>query len=905
MYKRIAFLFLILTNLAVYAQNRASITGTVKDSLNKETLEFATVAIVHLRDSSLISYTLTDKDGRFILRNLPSDQPVKLLISYVGYESFRKVIPLQKGETMELSVFLTNRSLKEVVITAEHVPVVIKKDTIEFNAEAFKTRPNAVVEELLKKMPGVQVDNDGTITVNGKSVSKLLIDGKEFFGNDPKVASRNLDAELIARVQVYDDREDDPDHLIEDSKVNKIINLRLKKAIKKSAFGKVYAGGGSRERFESGGLLNLFRDTLQISLIGVGNNLNRTGFSSNDLYSMGGFDHGGDDALYNGTISLGGRNYGGIQRIASGGFNLNYDYGKKLKINLLYFYNNSQTDYNSSSLSQQFLTDTILVTGGKGRNNRSENKHNITGLVEWQPDTLTRIRYNPVLGYTNNRSSYFSNNSSSSNFVSLINESIYQGNSNGSRTEFRHSFSYHRRLKKKGETFSINHNLQVNPDRNANYSANDLLSYTSSLKSDTLRRFNDNSNKNVSAGLDLNFRYPFSKKITASITAGWNYSLNDQGSFIYNQDRITGEYSLFLPDQSSDLDRSVWEQKLRPGITYQISKKSSFEMGLDIQWLQVKNKFHRDLDDLERHYFNLLPSARLSIGNYSINYNATVSQPSVYDLQPVTIVSSQLYSFTGNPFLVPSKRHNLYLNYYNYNHQSQLSTSFYASGSIQENSVFRKRTVSSSGAELSTPINRNGQYNMYGGFNLGKRFKKTKDLQVGFNTNININYYRNFFVINRDEGYQNNYSVSMGQSLSLNWKDKIELNPSYTVRPTVNRYEDVDYENIHYTYHNLDTKFTIRWPEKIYWEGNYSYSYNPLMSQGFQKSIHLLNAAVALQMLKKDRGEIKLSCYDLLDQNISAYRYVSGNSTMDSQNEILKRYFLLTYLFKFNKMTSK
>jgi len=231
---------LILVESQVTAQNRSGLKGTVTDSLSKEALEFATVAVLDLKDSSLVSYTLTIKGGGFTLHNLPVEKPLKLVISFVGYQNFRKILMLQKGIIADVGSIKLSRKgnlLNEVKVMAELSPVVIKKDTIEFSAEAFKTPPNAVVEELLKRLPGIQVDLDGTITVNGKKVNKLLIDGKQFFVNDPKIASRNLDANLIDKVQVYDDRENDPDHLIPDSRVDKIINLKLKRLLKEALSG--------------------------------------------------------------------------------------------------------------------------------------------------------------------------------------------------------------------------------------------------------------------------------------------------------------------------------------------------------------------------------------------------------------------------------------------------------------------------------------------------------------------------------------------------------------------------------------------------------------------------------------------------------------------------------------------
>jgi hypothetical protein len=193
----------------------------------------------------MISYTITDKNGAFAIHNLHDNEPARLLISHAGFESQHITLKYTKAEVLDLgNIHLREKQLAEVNIKGELVPVVIKKDTIEFNAEAFKVRPNAVVQDLLKKLPGVQIDRDGTITVNGKGVSKVKVDGRDFFANDPKIATQNLDADMIAKVQIYDDRENDPDHLTPDNDVKKIINLKFKKEFSKATFGKIVAGAG-------------------------------------------------------------------------------------------------------------------------------------------------------------------------------------------------------------------------------------------------------------------------------------------------------------------------------------------------------------------------------------------------------------------------------------------------------------------------------------------------------------------------------------------------------------------------------------------------------------------------------------------------------------------------------------
>ena len=892
---------------SLFAQNKSDIKGRVIDSLDKKPLELVTIGITDLKDSSFVSYTSTTKTGDFYLKNMPVEKSIVLIASMVGYQTLFKVITLNKGEVLDLGIINLNIKstlLNEVVVLSQRQAIVINKDTIEFRVEAFKVRPNAVVEELLKKLPGVQVDNDGTITVNGKSVSKLTIDGKDFFGSDPRIASKNLDADLLDKIQIYDDRENDPDHLIEDSKVSKIINLKFKKAFKKSIFGKVYAGGGSRDRFESGGLFNMFRDTLQISVIGVGNNLNKTGFSNNDLSNLGGFNRSGQDALYNGTVSVGGRSYGGIEKVLSGGFNLNHDYGKKLKTNVLYFYNSSINRDENLSFNQQYLRNDTLFSSNNSNSKRTENKHNISGLIQWKPDTVNTIRYTPTLNFTDNKSLY---NSAGNRFnsLSILNKGLSETSTNRSRAQFQHAFSYYRGLKKKGESLNITHNLNINPDKSFNFNNFNLTSFTSNINSEVLRRHTSSNNASASANLNVTYRYPFTKKLNGDITVAGRYNLNDSQLLTFDQDLQTNEYDIFLENQSSDLVRRQNTESVKAGLNYTFNKKASLDIGLAGEWLQIKNKFNLDFGNLNQKYFNLLPSSRLRVGAFSLSYSTVINQPSIYNLQPRTIQASQLYSFTGNPYLKPSRSHNLNYSFNKNYPKEQLNWYLNGNGSLVENSETTFRTLSNEGISSSTPVNRNGKYNFGGGFGMYKQFKKIKDWQINYNPSAYFYQYRDFFSLNQDEGFQSYWTMNLSQRISINWKDKIELNPTYTISPTIKSYSGVDFETIKNITHNFDIKYTLRWPKRVYWEGNYAYNYNSQLSTGFQKSAHLLNSSIALQMFRKDRGEIKLSCYDILDQNINVFRYAGTNSITEGQNLILKRYFLVTYLIKFNKTSTQ
>ena len=299
--KWISLCIFFFVSVSLSAQS-GNISGKIVDSSNKKPLALTTVTVFKANDTSIVTYRLSNDAGEFKIPSLPFNVPLRLLVTYSGYEVYRKEFELnaEKPVINFGSVLMTGTSkqLDEVIVTAERPPVIFKKDTIEFNASAFKTLPTALLEDLLKKLPGVEVDADGNILVNGRSVNRILVDGKRFFGDDPKMATRNLPSNLIDKIQVLDDKDQIAENNDGDmSKIGKVINLTLKKAIKKALFGKVYAGGGTDSRYEAGGIINTFRDTLQMSFLAYSNNVNRSGFSLQDVTQLGGFGRSGFDGI--------------------------------------------------------------------------------------------------------------------------------------------------------------------------------------------------------------------------------------------------------------------------------------------------------------------------------------------------------------------------------------------------------------------------------------------------------------------------------------------------------------------------------------------------------------------------------------------------------------------------------
>ncbi|MES2379119.1 MAG: outer membrane beta-barrel protein [Bacteroidota bacterium] len=928
MYKSLLVLALLLYTLPVLAQNKATIKGKVIDSTDHKPIEFVTVAVLTIKDTTSIlqSYTITDKTGAFSLHNLPIGVPLKVFMSNVAYRPYRKIVTLIKGQELDLGeITLNTNQLNQVTITADRPPITIRKDTIEFNAEAFKTRPNAVVEDLLKKLPGVEVDMRGKVTVQGHDVSKVLVDGHEFFSNDYRIATKNVDVDLIDKILVYEDREDDPEHLKPSSQVNRIINVKFKKALKRSMFGKVNAGGGTRDRYSTGGLFNVFRDTLQVSLIGIANNLNGTGFSYTDLSQSGGFNRGGSNTFFKGGLSLGNSDelysydnnengasgfsgFGGSdqQRSAAGGFNINQDYGKKLKINLAYFYNNSHNRNNFLYSSQRFRSDTTFTGSSDYSNQQDDIRHNISASIEWKPrgDT-TKISYRPSFSYDENHSFNGGTSQEGSNFLPLINITTANNTSNSKNTQFEQSFNYDHKFKKKGESVSFSHQLSINPNNGESYSLENLTSYTAQLASFLQNRHEYNESMNSLVSLSAGYRYPFTKKLTGFIDVYTEYIHHKNDDLPYDFNAATNNYDIFLPLAGITVTRNMWQQNISPGLSYEFKGDIKLTVTGDWQQRQVDNQFGRNTTDVNQKFSWLLPNISFNWGDYSLSYRASYDLPRVEDMKPYSIAYNPRYIDYGNPNLKPTRRDAFSFNYRKYWDKPELYIYGDLGYNFERNSVFRHQTLDGVGNTTSTPINMDGKFTWSGRSTISKNFKFNENFSLKSNTGLSISRSRSYFEINSQGGFQNNFNYAIKQEFAITWKDLVQLEESYRINSSTTKYTDVTYDDVKYITHVVNSHLILTWPKVLNIESTYAYVYNPRVAPGFKKSANLLNISMAHLLLAKDRGEIKLSCYDILNQNVSQLRFISGNNITDMQNQILRRYFLLTLQFKFNKTITK
>ena len=297
---------------------------------------------------------------------------------------------------------------------------------------------------------------------------------------------------------------------------------------------------------------------------------------------------------------------------------------------------------------------------------------------------------------------------------------------------------------------------------------------------------------------------------------------------------------------------------------------------------------------------------RLDMGSFNFSYNERIQLPSIDQMQPITLEYSPLYKTTGNPDLQPIHVYQVGAQYYTYNHSKQFNTSFYSGLTFYENSVISTSIINpDNGATTSTYVNRDGSINGHFGANLGKQFKKSQDWQIGLEFGMNGSINRSPFFLNGQEGVQNNYYLNTTQKINFNYNELMSLNAEYAINGSLNNYEKIDYKSVNTLRHTLSSEYSLRWPKRFIFDTRYSFSFNPQIGEGFPKTSHILNLAVSVLMQKKDRGQLKLSVYDLLDQNISVSRYAWENNVNTSEQLTLKQYFMLTYQYKLNIFKGK
>jgi len=899
------FCYALLSNLLFAQNNKATLSGKLVDTSGKIPLALATITIFRAKDTSIITYRLSDPAGNFKVTGLPLNIELRAVISLSGFSVYRKEFQFTLSQlSIDLGIIKMGpdiKTLDEILVFSERPPVSVKNDTIEFNASAFKTLPSALVEDLLKKLPGVDVDLDGNITVNNRRVNRILVDGKEFFGGDSKVATRNLPANLVDKVQVVDDKEElDRNPEINKTELGQVINLKLKRSIKKGWFGKAYAGAGGntdRGHYETGAIINSFRDTFQLSVLGYANNINRAGFGFEDFDKIGGYRRSGYNATTFGAVGdvSSGSTGQGIQKSAGAGININHDPKENINLNFQYFFGQIITNYNSKLNGQQFIADTILNTLTSSEDRSENNTHRFASKITIEIDSVSMITFRPGISMRKNNSQRYSFSETSSNYDPKLNESDNKQKVDGDEFSYTHDLNYNHMFKKTGRSISFSNNLFYGDNDNDQYNLAKNIFYNSPIPITILNQDRQKQVDNLRTTTVLNYSEPINKTSSLRIFNTFNYfkDKDDLNTFEWNP--LTGEYDLLNNDLSNGFKRRGI--KNTAAFTLGMSKnKMHFSPGISLQSIHIKNEFLKDPTVVQK-YFYVFPTFYFYFNNFNAGYSVYINEPSAYDLQPVVDNSNPLYQNFGNPDLVPAIAHSFNTGFNKYDMKRSVSYNFYINFNFTKHAIIRERTIDDLGVQTTRPLNVNGTGYGNLNFSLTKQYKFKKDLRFSIRPSLNFNGTRSFVILNSDKSEYQNFTISSSIMWTLNWKDLVEFNQRYSFNHQRGRYESDAYPDLSVISHVSTTELVIRLPENWVWESTVDYRYNPQVAPGFSKNIFRWNAGINYLFLKEKKGQIRLYVFDILKQNTSAFRFVRENYIQDVESNALTRFFLITFTY--------
>ena len=924
------YLFLLAAcfTTTLSAQKNGSVKGIAFDTISKQPVAAATVTVLERKDSSLVTFTMTGNDGRFELKGLANGD-YRVMISHVSYYNSNKNFTISEvAKNAELGNLVMNdkaKVLEEVVLAAEAPPVTLVGDTIQYNAGSFKTPPNASVEQLLKKLPGLKVDKDGTIKAQGEKVTKVLVDGKEFFGNDPKVATKNLPADAVDKVQVYDKQSDQAQLTgFEDGNYEKTINLKLKKDKKKGVFGKISVGAGNKERYEGKFNVNSFKGARQLSAIGMGNNTNAEGFSFMDILNFSGelakmqrsgggninINVSGEDAAAMG-LNAGGRN-SGINTAWGSGLNYNNIIGTKLDFQSNYFYNRYNPKQESHIQRQYLLPSTYYYNQNSFSDNLNNNhRFNLNSL--YQIDSLNSIRINPSFSYqqTDNRSQTDYQTLSASK--ALTNEGFSNTTSANKGYNFRNDIMWRKKFARKGRTFSLSLQTSLN-NSDGDGSLSSITSFYnpngSLLKKDTLNQQSTTESNLKSYTARAVYTEPLWKKSLLEFSVSRSNSKSVSAKKTHDYNKSSGKYDQLNTFLSNDFENTYGFTNA--GIRMRTQKKKySYSLGANWQQAKLAGKITTGAKDslISKTFRNILPNARFQYNfskfkTFSLSYNTSTNQPSMSQLQPVPDNSNPLNIRDGNPDLKQEFNHAIQANLNLMSPYKNKNLFVFLTVQTTENKIVNFDSINlQTGVRKTKPVNVNGVYNLNNSisYSMPVRF-----LKGSFEISNNSGYSQGKQLINSLTGQVVENTI---KTLTFGPEVRLDMNPTEKLNVTVGaginhnrtKYSQQAAQNT--TYLSQEYTASVDWemPKGFFFSTDFTYIINSQRAAGFNTKVPLWNASISKQMLKFNRGELKFSARDLLDKNIGISRNTSNSYIEDSRVLTLRQFFLLSFTYSLSK----
>ncbi|MES2588869.1 MAG: outer membrane beta-barrel family protein [Bacteroidota bacterium] len=882
------------------------ITGNVQDTTSGTMLPLpnALAMLVRIKDSVLIDFRRTDSNGNFAFTNLTIDT-LQLVVSHPKFgDNSYYMFGSQANHEFDIKrIILPQKSqkLNEVVIYAYKDPVYYKGDTLVYVADSFQVKPNAVVEDLLKKLPGIKVNADGSIESQGKEIQQVLVDGDEFFGADPTMATKNLAANGVQTVEIYEKKDE---NATDDSETIQVMDLRLKDEAKKGYFGKVSGAsdfGATRGKpFYEGELLaNKFNKTQKISVFALGSNTMKSSLDWQDMYKYGlgeggGYNEEEDNWSWNFNNSQG----DGIPTTLKTGVYFNQQLNKKMELNVNYTYSNNTLKTSETNRSQYFLTDTSYVTDLENTTDNKNQSHEMNMKFEYKIDSLSTLEIEPKAKLNSSNSTSLDNTNFLFEDLALSRNTAVTNKNDAEGTTFSTRVSYRKNFKKKGRKLTTNYRFNFDKNQSSgNLSILDL-NYVSPIFNDTADQSKENKSLSTSHTAGISYIEPLNKKVKLELEYEYFSNFNDQEKF--TRDFENGSYSKVDSTLSNSFESVKSYNRGGTQLIYDY-KKLRLSGGVRFRNVLVENR-NLILDTtINQNINNVLPRARFTYkfsqnNRLNINYNTSSSQPSINQLQPVRDNTNPNRLVIGNPNLKPNFVHNISANYNFYKALSGTHMWTAINHMVTNNAFANATSFDNAGRITSQTINvdgnTNSSFNIGGGFPMFKKF-----LEVFPSLNGGISKSKSY--IDSAENIATNKSFGAGMEIRIE-RDSLEFSIGGDFDYTAPSNTISAQSSLPYFSQNYDARLLWKMPKGFIFETEATYAINSNRAASYNLNVFIWNAGISKSFLKTENLIAKLQVYDILNQNISTYRDVSSNVITDTKSVIIARYFMVRLTYKFN-----
>lgn len=897
-------LMILFSPMAFAQQSGVNVTGSVVEQGSDTPIEQATVRLLNVKDSAMVRGVVSARNGSFTLKNVKKGSYL-LHITFIGYDPLYQ--PLQiTGKKNPVNVGKLELSdgaieLGEAVVIGKAPEVTVRNDTVEYNADSYKVTEGSVLEDLLKKMPGVEVDSEGKITVNGKEVKKVMVDGKEFFSDDPKVASKNLPAKMIDKLQVLDKKSDMAQMTgFDDGEEETVINLTVKPGMKQGWFGNAYGGYGSKDRYEGNAMVNRFVNNDQITFMGGANNTNNMGFS--DLAST----------MFSGMGGGGGRRggFGAGSGITSSG-NAGLNFSKEFKPDKLTLggntrYSHSDNDARSKSDRQNILPgDSSSYDNSEAMSRTKSDNFGVDFRLEWKPDTMTQLIFRPSFSLSHSMNDNFSDATTLDNERDTVNTNKSSNYSESNGYNLNASIDFSRKLNNKGRVFSATLSGGNSDSYSDGMNRSDIVYFnqTDALKNSIIDQRSRYDNKGFNYRAYVSWVEPIGHNNFIQATYSISQRKQEALKNVYNQD-ADGIYNILDSAYSQSYRNNFISQRASLSFKSQRAKFNyTIGLNLDPSYSSSEN-FVGDttLSKITRKVVNLSPMAQFNYmfdkrTNLRIMYNGRTSQPSMTQLQPVADISDPTNITIGNPDLNPRYTNNVFIRFQQFTPEKQRAFMIMANGSYIINDIVSYTSYNQeTGVKTTTYKNVNGNYsgNVRMMLNTPLKNKKFSINSMTMASFANSNGY-----INEEKNTNRNLILSerggidfRSSYLDLGVNGNIRYNATSNSLQKENNQNTFNYGAGGYTTIYLPLNFKI--------ESDVNWSTNSGYGDGFKQNEVLWNASASKSFLKNNQGTLRFKIYDILQQRSNISRSVTASYIQDSEYNTLGSYFMVHFIYRFS-----